>query len=36
MTGPEAKVLSGYSAIGQQHAKPEEAGSHPGKYISFF
>ena len=30
MTGPEAKVLSGYSSIGQKHAKPEEPGSHPG------
>jgi len=29
MTGPEAKVLSGYSSIGQKHAKPEEPGSHP-------
>ena len=30
MTGPEAKILSGYSSIGQKHAKPEESGSHPG------
>ena len=30
MTGPETKILSGYSSIGQQHAKPEEVGSHPG------
>ncbi|XP_065053922.1 tuftelin-interacting protein 11-like [Rhopilema esculentum] len=29
MTGPETKILSGYSSIGQQHAKPEEVGSHP-------
>ena len=32
MTGPEAKVLSGYSSIGQKHAKPEEHGSHPGTF----
>eukprot|EP00794_Sanderia_malayensis_P003562 gene3562-4067_t len=29
MTGPEARVLSGYSSIGQQHAKPEQSESHP-------
>ena len=35
MTGPEAKILSGYSSIGQQHAKPEEPGSHPGIFRPF-
>ena len=30
MTGPETKVLQGYGALALQHAKPDEAGKHPG------
>ena len=35
MTGPKARVLSGYSSLGHQHVKPDETESHPGTRLFY-